>query len=347
MSAEKLTRKQFIDLSLAALLGLGATACSRILNFPETPTSTKTPATVTPEVIKNLPVESLVKVKDSLLLLPETVVNSGCSGINTYLNDLVRQVQIDPELSISYLNNPAMLPDNDEEPSLLTGQKEPGQSQAELALQPLAPEVRLISGGQFVLPLSDRAAKELSLSQTVSEANMQGEINIHPIYQKVTLADGRPGVLIPGGRDPDQNVHTAKGNYNRGNILIVLPATEQGQTSLFAQVDTGANWQAQYRPNTMLQEQGGLTPELISYMLYNPDAQRSEEHGLGALESMYRGSNCQGQGCRTINEQGTLLAEMAGVGVYIVQISPKGDSIDLLSATVITDSELSSLFPQR
>lgn len=346
MSAEKLTRKQFLKFSWTALLGLGAAACSRILNLPETPTPTAISAT-TPEVIENTPTEKLVRVKNSLLLLPETAVSSGRSGINTYLSDLVRQVQIDPNLSVSYLNNPAMLPDNDEEPSLLTGQKEPGQSQAELALQPLAPEVRLISGGQFVLPLSDQAATEISQSQTVKESNLQGGINTHMVYQRVVLADGRPGVLIPGGRDPDQNVHTPGGNYNRGNVLIVLPATEQGQTSLFAQVDTGANWQAQYQPNTMLQEKGGLTPELISYMLYNPNAQRSEEHGLGALESMYRGSNCQGQGCRTINEQGTLLAEMAGVGVYVVQINPKGDSIDLLSATVITDSELSSLFPQR
>jgi hypothetical protein len=338
MNTEKLTRREFFKLSSAALLALGITSCTRRAEPREV-------STVTPEATESLPAEALSKVENSLLLLPETVVNNGRSAINLYLSELVGEVKIDSDLSIPYINNPGMLPDNDEEPSLLTGKKEPGQSQAELALQPLAPEVRLISGGQFVLPLSEEVATELPQNQTVRESNIQGSINTHLVYQKITLADGRPGVLIPGGKDPDQNVHTPEGNYNRGNILIVLPATEQGQTSLFAQVDTGSNWQAQYRPNKMLNEKNGLTPELISYMLYNPDAQRSEEHGLSAMESMYRGSNCQGQGCRIVNEQGIALAEMAGVGVYVVQISPKGDSVDLLSATVIPDSELSSLFP--
>ena len=338
MTAEKLTRKQFIDFSLAALFGLGATACSRVLNLPETP------ATATPKAAENLPTETLVRVKDSLLLLPKEIVANGENSVNLYLSELVRTPKIDSNLSISYINNPAMLTDNDEEPSLLTGQKEPGQSQAELALQPLAPEVRFVSGGQFVLPLSDEGAQALKTSKVQRETNSEGTINTHLVYERVNLYDGRPGVLIPGGKDVDQNVYTPEDNYNRGNILIVLPSVEQGQTSLFAQVDTGANWQAQYQPNTMYEEKNGLTPDLLSYLLYNPDAQRSEQHGLSAMESMYRGTNCQGQGCRTVNEQETNLAEMAGVGVYVVQISPKGDAVSLLSSTVIPDSELRALF---
>jgi hypothetical protein len=343
MGGEKLSRKEFIQVGLAGLLGLATTRCTYPYPISSEYAPIQTPVSEIPTPTVET-VEKLERVANSLLLLPESVSQNNPQAIDQYLSQLVRKPVVDLELSIDYLNNPGMLPDNDEEPSLLTGQKEPGQSQAELALQPLAPEVRLISGGQFVLPLSDQVARQLPETQTVRESNSQGGINTHLVYQKVALYDGRPGVLIPGGKDPDQNVHTAEGNYNRGNILLVLPATEQGQTSLFAQVDTGANWQAQYRPNGMLQEQGGLTPELISYMLYNPDAQRSEGHGLGALESMYRGSNCQGQGCRTTNDQGVALAEMAGIGIYVVQINPKGHSVNLLSSTVIPDSELSSIF---
>jgi hypothetical protein len=338
VSIKEITRRDFGKITLAAAGALAFAACRRIVSSEPQPT---------PELTPKPSEEKLASVQGSLLRLPETVVNGGRKSINTYLNELVRTAINDLNLSIPYLNNPAMLSDNDEEPSLLTGQKEPGQSQAELALQPLAPEVRLISGGQFVLPLSEQAAAKLPKSQVVRESNLQGGINSHLVYQTVTLHNGRMAVLIPGGRDPDHNVNTAVGNYNRGNILIVLPPTEQGKTSLFAQVDTGSNWQAQYRPETMLKEKGGLTDELISYVLYNPDAQRSEQHGLSAMESMYRGPNCQGQGCRTVSDQGTPLAEMAGIGVYIVQISPQGDAVDLLSATVVTDNELGSIFPNR
>ena len=334
MTPDRLSRGEFNKVAVATLISLFLPDCNRIVQNTPVPEITPTPSG-----------ERLARVENSLLSLPNEVVSVGPQAIDMYLSEIVSTRSFDPNLTIPYINNPGMLTDNDEEPSLLTGNKEPGQSQAELALQPLAPEVRLISGGQFVLPLSERGAALLPPIKTVKETNSDGGINIHMVYEQRPILNNRPGLLIPGGKDPDRNVNTPEGNYNRGNILLVLPPLEQGETSLFIQVDTGANWQAQYQPMQMASEKGGLTEDLLSYMLYSPDAQRSEEHGLSALESMYRGTNCQGLGCRTADERKMALAEMAGVGVYVVQLSPKGDTVELLGATVIPDSMLRVIFP--
>lgn len=312
------------------------------------PTPTRTPkpeATATPTPTPTR-VERLIDLNSQLLVPPE-VARGGREAVDLYLTDLISQdSSADKSFSLPYINRPGMLPDNDKEPALLTGKKEPGQSQAALALQVTNAEVRVISGGQFVLPLTEEAAAKLLPIKSLRESIRWGTINNHLVYEQVTLADGRPGLLIPGGRDEDKNVYTPEDNYNRGNVLIVLASERQASTALYIQVDTNANWQAQYNLGEIIATEGGIkADELLPYLLYSPDAQRSEEHGMSTMESMFRGPNCQGSGCRTKDDNENPLAAMAGVGVYIVQINPSGEAVDVLGATVVPDSSLREIYP--
>jgi len=123
--------------------------------------------------------------------------------------------------------------------------------------------------------------------------------------------------------------------------LIILPPTEQGNTALQMQADSHSNWRAQYNVQNMVTRNNGISAnEILPYLLYNPDAQRSEGHGMNTVTSMYKGSNCQGKGCRTHDDQGKEIADMAGIGVYIFQPDPKSKAFTVLAATVLTDSEI-------
>ncbi len=204
---------------------------------------------------------------------------------------------------------------------------------------PLEQEVRLYSGGQFVLPLTDESASSLMETYPLGYQEKADQT----VFQIVDLYDGRKGMLIPGGRDEDHDVNTSEDNYNRGNVLIILPPTEQASTALAMQVDTRSNWLAQFRLEEEVDKKGGIPAELVSYLLYNPDAQRSEGHGMSTMESMFQGSNCQGLGCRTTDGK-TELARIAGIGVYVIQLEPKSNGVRLLASTVMTDADLAPMF---
>ncbi len=331
-----LSRRRFIQLSAAAFGSLALAACTR--------PATTTPGASTPDA---LGIAEPTVVKDSLLMVPQEIASRGDQVISNYLVALITGGRVATATSynaVPYINNPhGGIPQNDD-PTLLTGNREPGQSLEALDNQPLSSEVRLYSTGQVVLPLTEASAENLESSVTVSELRDDGERNVHLVYKKVQLADGRPGLLIPGGKDSDRNVKTPDDNVNRGNILIILPPTEQGSTALSMQVDTRSNWLAQFKLQDMVLSTGGINAaDLIPYLLYNQDAQRSERHGMSTMESMYQGLNCQGAGCRTIDDTGTKIADMAGVGVYIIQLEPKATGIRLLAATVLPDSEIPAL----
>ncbi len=335
----RLSRRDFLKLSGAGL-GLAGLACAGL--------GTPTPTAIAP-IGEPIAGGELVAVKNSVLMVPQETAIQGDQAVSNYLTNLIiggrgaisyRTVPY----TIPYINNPAGgIPQNDD-PTLLTGEREPGQSLEALDNQPLSGEVRLYSTGQVVLPLTDASAENLESSVTTRESRLDGTQNVHLVYTKVQLADGRPGLLIPGGKDADHNVNTPDDNYNRGNVFIILPPTEQGSTALAMQVDTRSNWLAQFKLIDIVSATGGINAaDLIPYLLYDPDAQRSEGHGMSTIQSMYEGPNCQGAGCRTVDNEGKPIAGMAGVGVYIIQLEPKANGIRLLAATVLPDSEIPAL----
>lgn len=334
-----LSRRRFLQLSAAGLGSLALGACVRSATTGTLPT----PGTSTPDA---LGIAESTVVKDSLLMIPQEIASGGDQAVSNYLVSLIIAGRKAPTSykEVPYINNPrGGIPQNDD-PTLLTGQREPGQSLEALDNQPLSGEVRLYSTGQVVLPLTDASAGNLESSVTVSELGDDGKRNVHLVYRKVQLADGRPGLLIPGGKDDDRNVKTPNDNVNRGNILIILPPTEQGNTALAMQVDTRSNWLAQFKLQDIVSSTGGINAaDLIPYLLYDPDAQRSENHGMSTMQSMYEGPNCQGAGCRTIDSGGAKIADMAGIGVYIIQLEPKANGVRLLAATVLPDSEIPAL----
>lgn len=291
-------------------------------------------------------ITELARIQNSFLMIPKETSEKGNQAIAKFLVGLIIAGKKTPTTyhQVPYINNPSGgIPQNDD-PTLLTGVQEPGQSMEALDNQPLSNEVRLYSTGQVVLPLTTDSDSNLESSVTVSELRDDGKRNVHLVYKKVQLADGRPGILIPGGKDDDHNVNTPDDNVNRGNIFIMLPPTEQGNTALAMQVDTRSNWLAQFKLHDIVSSTGGINAsDLIPYLLYDPDAQRSESHGLSTMESMYEGLNCQGAGCRVVDDTGTKIADMAGIGVYIVQLDPKAQGINLLAATVLPDSEIPAL----
>ena len=283
----------------------------------------------------------LATVKGSNLLVPKEIVNDP-NAIARYLLELVYAGPLpESNLSIPYINSPeGGIPHNDDK-SLLTGKMEPGQSRLTVEIHPFD-EVSLYSTGQVFLPVTSEEAVRLSTQpRTVSELRANGKRNVHLIFEPTRLADGTNAIRIPGGKDADQNVKTPGDNVNRGNILIILPPTEQGNTALQMQADSHSNWRAQYNVQNMVTRNNGISAnEILPYLLYNPDAQRSEGHGMNTVTSMYKGSNCQGKGCRTHDDQGKEIADMAGIGVYIFQPDPKSKAFTVLAATVLTDSEI-------
>jgi len=136
-------------------------------------------------------------------------------------------------------------------------------------------------------------------------------------------------------------------NYYRGNILLVLASTKTANNACHIQGDAGSTWQIQYAVADSPAEtpEGGIRADLlIPYVLYNPDAQRTEGHGLSAMESMYAGQNCGGKGCRTYDDDRNLIAAQAGIGVYVFQITPDGLRFNLLAGTVLTPTDLQLIF---
>ena len=350
-----ISRKEFIlgGAAVTAVTAVGAAAWLGLDKlFGQSPKPTPVPSTLIPTpgqqaIATGTPIAGgeLVAVKNSVLMVPKETATQADQAISNYLVALITAGRRATSYSaVPYINNPAGgIPQNDD-PTLLTGRREPGQSLEALDNQPLSREVRLYSTGQVVLPLTDASAKSLESSVTVSELRTDGKRNVHLVYKKVKLADGRPGMLIPGGKDDDHNVNTPDDNVNRGNILIILPPTEQGNTGLAMQVDTRSNWLAQFKLQDIVSSTGGINAaDLIPYLLYDPNAQRSESHGMSTMESMYQGPNCQGAGCRVADDAGKKIADMAGIGVYIIQLEPKANGIRLLAATVLPDSEIPAL----
>lgn len=306
------------------------------------PTDAAPPATATKIATATTRAGEMVVLENSRLLVPSEIKDNPDAIARYLLNIILREdntARNCPQLP--YINNPAgAIPHNDDR-APLTGTLVKGQSRLVINTHPNA-EVRLYSTGQVVVPITNSSAERLSnISATSSEQRPDGKRNTHMIFKLTRLADGRTAILIPGGKDDDQNINTPKDNVNRGNILIYLPATEQGSDALEMQVDTGSNWLAQYDPTILINADGGIDPgKLIPYLLFNANAQRSEGHGMSTVISMYRGPNCQGKGCRTTDDTGKPIADMAGIGVYILQPDPKSKAFTVLAATVLTDSEI-------
>ena len=345
MILKTLSRRDAIKVMVVGGVAILVAACQESLSTPPTELPTAFPtAEIPPTSPANL--TELARIQNSFLMIPKETSEKDNQAVANFLVSLIIAGRKTPTSykEVPYINKPSGgIPQNDD-PTLLTGVQEPGQSMEALDNQPLSNEVRLYSAGQVVLPLTTDSDSNLEPSVTVSELRDDGKRNVHLVYKKVQLADGRPGILIPGGKDNDRDVNTPDDNVNRGNILIILPPTEQGNTALAMQVDTRSNWLAQFKLQDIVSSTGGINAvDLIPYLLYDPDAQRSESHGMSTMESMHQGPNCQGAGCRVTDDSGTKIADMAGVGVYIVQLDPKANGIKLLAATVLPDSEIPAL----
>jgi len=287
----------------------------------------------------------MVALPDSWLAIP----SSELANPQEYLEKLIRAGRPNEgNFSLSIINQPGVVQPQREAP-LLWGKAEWGnQGVHAMPLQPRSKEVRGVSGGQFIIPITDKEAPRLPDILTVKDVEATtGKPFNHIVFERVRLNDNSWGIKIPGGTPGQDGSDFGVGdNYYRGNILLVLASTKTANNACHIQGDAGSTWQIQYAVADSPAEtpEGGIRADLLTYVLYNPDAQRTEGHGLSAMESIYRGKNCAGKGCRTYDDDRNLIAAQAGIGVYVFQITPDGLRFNLLAGTVLTPTDLQLIF---